>query len=375
MQPLGGVFFREQAHALKESGIQVDVVFFEPRSWRTASIAALRQQHFQIVSGTEDDLLVIRQLGWNPGLSRGVGGMLYSFLTEQLAEKYIMKYGKPDLIHVHCALWAGPAASRLKRKYNIPYVVTEHHSAVLFPQNWAATKALRKTYSEANRLISVSNHLACAMQGYVPGGAIEVVPNIVDINYFSPICREFPSSLDGPRIAAIGTLDENKSHDVLLRAFAKACVFLPAAKLAIAGEGPRREELENLVEELNIQDKVQFCGSLSREGVRDLLRGADMLVHTSKFETFGVSLIEAGAIGIPVISTKSGGPNEIVEPTTGVLVPVGDVEAISKTIISVWEKSWDPKIISEYTQRKYGSDVIIDRITNIYREVVGEDIN
>ena len=216
-QPLGGVFFREQAHALRDAGIQVDVVFVEPRSLRLASLAALYKQHFQIVSAREDDLLVVRQLGWNPGMPRGIGGNIYSSLTARLAEKYISMYGKPDVIHVHCALWAGPAASQLKRKHNIPYIITEHHSTVLHSQRGEAKKALEETYSNADRLLSVSEYLAAAMSEYIPNRKIEIVPNAVDTEFFSPEFKSAGDKADGPRVVAVGSLDTNKSHEHSLR--------------------------------------------------------------------------------------------------------------------------------------------------------------
>lgn len=369
-QPLGGVFFREQALALRDAGVQVDVVFVEPRSLRLASLSALCKQHFQIVSAREDDLLVVRQLGWNPGMPRGIGGNIYSLLTARLAEKYFEKYGKPDVIHAHCALWAGPAACLLKRKHNIPYVITEHHSAVLLSQKGAAKKALEETYSNADRLLSVSEHLAAAMSKYIPNRQIEIVPNTVDTRFFSQEFKSASAKADGPRVVAVGSLDTNKSHDVLLRAFAKVKAALPSASLTIAGDGKRRSMLEGMACDLNVAHSVRFAGPLSKEGIRDLLRESDMLVHTSKFETFGVTLIEAGAVGIPVVATECGGPTEIVTPVTGRLVAVDDIEAIAKSIEMVWAGSWDSQAIRKVIQDRYSREAIAGRISEIYEEVV-----
>lgn len=369
-QPLGGTFFQEQARALTEAGVRVDVVFVEPRSLRTASISALHKQHFQIVSAREDNLLVVRQLGWNPGLPRSIGGRIYSLLTARLANMYIEQYGKPDIIHVHCGLWAGPAARQLKRTLNIPYVITEHHSAVLVQQKGAAKKALQETYSEANRILAVSNHLARAMASYVPDRVIDIVPNIVDTCFFSPSSDAITTKSDGPRIAAVGSLDINKSHDILLRAFARVRATLPSAILTIAGDGHRRCILERMAFDLKVSHCVRFSGPLSRRGVRDLLRESDMLVHASKFETFGITLIEAGAVGIPVVATACGGPNEIVQSSTGILVPVDDLEALAKSIELAWERPWNSKSIRKLIHEKYGQIAIAKRITDIYEEVV-----
>lgn len=367
-QPLGGIFFRDQALALMSEGVQVDVVFVEPRSLRTISISALLRQRFQIVTAYEDGIFAMRRLGWNPGLPRAGSGRVYSALTFRLAERYLKRYGKPDLIHAHCALWVGPAAAKLKRTYDIPYVLTEHHSAILSLHGEKTERALCRSYAAADRLVAVSQHLADAVAMRVPDKAIDVVPNIVDTAFFSPVPRAVRT--DGPRILAVGNLDRNKSHDVLLRAFAKARVSLPQATLTIAGGGPLLAELQSLAQSLNVHEAVTFSGQLPREGVRDLLRRSDMLVQPSKYETFGVTIIEAGAVGLPVIATACGGPNEIVTSANGVLVPVDDVEAIAGSIGEVWRRPWDPAAIRRGIVQKYGRRAIVQQLKSLYHVIV-----
>ena len=365
--PLGGIFFRDQAVALRDSGHQIEVAYVEPRSLKTLSLAALLHQRFQIRDGYEDGVYTLRQLGWNLS-PYGLYGRSYSILTARLAEYYIRNRGAPDLIHVHCALWAGLAAVTIKRKYGIPYVITEHHSTVLTPQPAAAEKAMRESYMNSNRVISVSRHLASAMMDRVINREIEIVPNIVDTDYFSPEISPM-SQGKGPRIAAVGNLDSNKSHDHLLSAFAKVRTSLPFARLTIAGDGPRREELIQLASRLSINDSVRFLGLIGRDDVRNLLRDSDMLVHTSQYETFGVVLIEAGAVGIPVIATACGGPKEIVVSDTGVLVPIGDIGAIENAIHDVWSRPWESTRIRQRTIDLYGRQSVVQKLTAIYESV------
>ena len=128
--------------------------------------------------------------------------------------------------------------------------------------------------------------------------------------------------------------------------------------------------LERMACDLNVAHSVRFTGPLSREGIRDLLRESDMLVHTSKFETFGVTLIEAGAVGLPVVATECGGPAEIVTPVTGKLVAVDDNEAIAKNIEMVWAGSWNSNAIRKIIIDSYSREAIAGRISAIYEEVV-----
>jgi glycosyltransferase involved in cell wall biosynthesis len=368
--PLGGIFFKDQALALRKTGVEVDVVFVEPRSLRTVSMSALRRQHFQVVRRLEDGVFTLRQLGWNPGLPHGIGGRIYAAMTRNLAGRYFKLRGKPDLMHAHCALWAGAAAPGLKRMYGIPYVITEHHSTVLFPQRAAAETAIREAYACADRALSVSRYLAEAMARRVPGMSIAVVPNIVDTDFFSPVAGESRGESSGPRIAAIGNLDANKSYDVLLHAFGRVHAKNRAAHLTVCGEGELRVALERLACDLGVGAAVTFTGMLPRAQVRDVLRESDMLVSSSRFETFGVTLIEAGAVGIPVVATASGGPDEIVRPATGRLVPVGDVGALSVAIEETWRASWDRSAIRREILRNYGRASVSGQLRSVYESVI-----
>lgn len=97
----------------------------------------------------------------------------------------------------------------------------------------------------------------------------------------------------------------------------------------VVGDGPLRETLHSLAAALGIAPRVEFLGRLPRAGVGEALRTADAFVLSSRAETFGVVLVEALVSGVPVISTACGGPQDIVEPGMGLLVPPGDVGAMA----------------------------------------------
>jgi len=126
---------------------------------------------------------------------------------------------------------------------------------------------------------------------------------------------------DGPVIAALGRLHENKAFDTLIRAFAA----LPEGVLWLAGEGPQRSMLGDLVDELGVAGRVAFLGW--QEDPQAVIRGADILVCPSRHEPFGNVIAEGMACGKPVISTRTNGGRELIEDgVNGLLVPV-DVTA------------------------------------------------
>ena len=131
-------------------------------------------------------------------------------------------------------------------------------------------------------------------------------------------------------IVAAGRLDENKNHAMLIHAFAKIAAEYPNMKLIIYGEGDSREQLEKLIEEKELTDRISLPGSVT--DVADRISKARIFTLTSNTEGMPNSIMEAMALGIPVISTDCpcGGPATLIKDgENGLLVPVGDAYALS----------------------------------------------
>ena len=131
-------------------------------------------------------------------------------------------------------------------------------------------------------------------------------------------------------IVAAGRLDENKNHAMLIHAFAKIAGEYPTTKLVIYGEGESREKLEALVVEKGLTDRISMPGSVA--DIADRICRARIFTLTSNSEGMPNSIMEAMALGIPVVSTDCpcGGPATLIEDgVNGLLVPVGDAYALS----------------------------------------------
>jgi glycosyltransferase involved in cell wall biosynthesis len=132
---------------------------------------------------------------------------------------------------------------------------------------------------------------------------------------------------DAPLALAVGRLIEQKDHETLLRAFAIVRQQQPDARLAILGSGPLERRTRELVDELELAEAVTLPG---RTEIRDWLERADVFVHTSRWEGFGIVLLEAMLAGLPVVATSVSAVSEIVaDRETGALVEAGDVEAVA----------------------------------------------
>ena len=131
-------------------------------------------------------------------------------------------------------------------------------------------------------------------------------------------------------IVAAGRLDDNKNHAMLIHAFARIASEYPNIKLIIYGEGECREQLEQLIEEKELTDRITLPGSVT--DIADRIAKARIFTLTSNTEGMPNSIMEAMALGIPVISTDCpcGGPATLIrDGENGLLIPVGDAYALA----------------------------------------------
>ena len=141
--------------------------------------------------------------------------------------------------------------------------------------------------------------------------------------------RQFGIAPEALVIAAAGSLIHRKGHDVLLRAL--SCLNHSDMHLWIAGDGPDRPKLEGLMRELGLAARVRFLGF--QDDVPGLLRNADIVALASRADAFGLVLAEAGALGLPVVSTLVGGiPEVVAQEKTGLLVPPDDPTAFAAAL-------------------------------------------
>jgi glycosyltransferase involved in cell wall biosynthesis len=169
------------------------------------------------------------------------------------------------------------------------------------------------------------------------------IHNGIDVEYFNPdlfreegrVFRErLGIATDEKVICCVAGLRPEKLHDVLIRAFNVVHATGLPCRLLLAGEGKMNASLRQLVAELKLEGQVHFLGALS--DVRPLLATADCKVLSSAAETFSMAMLEAMAMGVPVISTEIGGAGEAIEDgVTGALVPAGNEIALAESIANV----------------------------------------
>lgn len=367
--PIRSMFFKEQALALKKASNNVGVVYNETRRITGVNINTLKKFHFQTVDVNEEGVNTIRLKGWSVLLMRNSLGIgLWIRQSVNLVEKYIKKYGKPDIIHVHCGLYAGSVAEIIKGRYKIPYVITEHSSQVLNKKMDAYHEGLLKSaYDNADALISVGEKLKQSMGSYTKN-SITVIPNIVNTSNFN--IKEITK--DKFVFVSVSNLKKSKNVDLTIKAFAKNFKDNKNVILQIAGEGEEMAPLKELSRELGVEDQVIFHGRVERKDMPSLLQNSDCFVLPSQFETFGVAYIEALACGLPIITTKCGGPEDFYREDLGCMIEVGDEEALRKSMIYVMNniENYDKKELSNYVKNKFSEGIVVNQIIKVFNNLI-----
>lgn len=359
--------------ALKKYGNKVGVVHLNLRSLRQWRSIFSRKYGTEIEIDAGLATFRCHGMAWFPRMPFA-NRCLWLWQGRRLIQKYIQQHGFPDVIHVHSMLSAGHLSLEIKQHWGIPYVVTEHSSAyargVMSPQQ---IQMARNIAQGAHRRFAVSlplceflfKNLGCE------AGVWEVMPNMVERRFMDRPLPTQGKMEEGFRFIAVALLTPNKGMHILLQSFAQAFSHEHRVVLDIGGNGPERPKLEALARDLGIQDRVRFLGALSRDQVADAIASANAFVLASNYETFGVVVVEALALGKPVIATRCGGPETIIREQDGVLVPTGDVYALSHAMRHMRRNpnQYVPGNLRASCRQRYGEESVVNRLTQVYEEV------
>ncbi len=277
---------------------------------------------------------------------------------------------RPDVIHAHVYL-AGVPAVLIGKLQRVPVVVTEHFSG--FTKRTLSRRrvlAARIAFRWASTVMPVSRCLQRAIEGYGIKARFEVVPNAVDVDLFSPDSRPEADRFT-KRLLFVGLLDPShkKGMPHLLRALAQLRQRRDDWHLDTVGDGPARGAYESMALNLGISDRITFHGLRSKREVAKFMHGADLFVLSSPLETFSVATVEALAAGTPVVVTRCGGPEELVTPEAGVIVPPDDIEALAAAIDSMLDNRdrYDSMALAAYARQRFGYEAVGEQLHQVYQ--------
>ncbi len=309
---------------------------------------------------------VSRTLGESYGTLRGKRLRATIFLTKSFLKLVAMRHQglRFDVISVHFATEA--ILARLHRLiFRCPYVfVFEGYT------DWEADQG-----RYANLQIAISNDIAkkCrARREYLP----KVIPVGVNIERFraeskSQGVRGKYHLRDERLTLTVCQLIPRKDIPTLISSAMILSKTIPQLKMLIVGDGPERGNVESLIREMNLADRVILTGEVSDGDLIGLYRAAELFVLPSVYEGFGIVLVEAMAAGLPVISTTASAIPEVVDGA-GLLVPPQDPNRLAETIISVLT---NPKLRAEMASKSimraanYDWNLIASKYERLYESV------
>lgn len=302
----------------------------------------------------------------------------YERLFRQQIHDYFERNPRPELVHVHVGMKAGRMAQWLKRRYNIPYVITEHWTGFL-PESEAGFEILppylQRKWKElahgAIGLSAVSSYLADNMKKKLELTApVKVIPNVVDTEIFHPATRHYKRDT---QFIHISGLYYQKNFDAILQAFSKVKESNPGFQLKVYG--PVKEEYKALVKQLGLDKQVSLHHEIDQEYLATYVQQSDALVLYSRYETFGCVLIEANAAGVPAIVSDIPVFHEIIrEGENGVFVKGESPDELAKAILHFMSQpnSFDPQAISAAAAARYNYTLIGKQISDWYEEVLAQ---
>ncbi len=285
-----------------------------------------------------------------------------------------------NIIHAHFTYPDGVAAALLGQRYGVPVVTTEH--APWHP-NWMDKSAIvRRQAVWAARAstfqIAVSRSVRDTIVHFTgEPEKVRVIPCGVDGAAFTSLNNG--KRPDPNQILYVGFINFNKGIDTLLKAMLQVTDHQPEAKLVIVGgsffHNTRLQEqrLRCMAHDLGLDNHVEFVGPQSPDEVARYMRESALLVLPSHAESFGTVLVEALASGTPVVATRCGGPEDIVNERVGLLIPKGNVDALASAIDRVLRRraEYDPATLRSYALANFSWERVAHRVTDLYAEAIG----
>lgn len=360
-----GSFFKEQALALQEAGINISVAYNE--IWPLTLLGKVNEK-IGLTINLEEGLKTYRYKNYNYIPKNPLMFKIFNKRMDKLYKTIVEENGKIDIIHAQSSLWAGISASYISKKYNIPLVITEHSSLNYGNVIKESYKPhIIDSYKNADKLIAVGSGLKNELKDLTGREDIKIIPNLIGIN--SPIKKE--NNNKNFTFFSLAYLEGKKGMFDLIKAFALSFRG-QNVQLIIGGDGSQKNDLQDLAISLGIGKQVIFKGALDRKEVAINMQSCDAFVLASEYETFGVVYIEALSFGKPVIGCYNGGAEDIINSSNGYIVNKKDINELSLAMKSIKKNidKFDSEEIIKLTKERYSSGKISKEIIDVYKEVV-----
>lgn len=298
-----------------------------------------------------------------------------------------------DLIHIHTPFFAHYLGLALARRFAVPVVESYHtffeqylhHYVPFLPSalmRWVARRFSTAQCNDVHALAVPSQAMLDILECYGVRTPATVIPTGIEPARFTPgegarFRARFGIPERRPVLVHVSRLAFEKNIDFVLRAMVRVRARVPDVLLVIAGDGPARRQLASLGQSLGLADNLLFTGYLDRDGsLEDCYCAGAALVFASRTETQGLVLLEAMAMGVPVVSTAVMGTAEVLAGGGGSLIAADNEEDFAAKAVQVLE---DPALRARLSleavehAHSWSAPVLAERMLHLYSSVLSQE--
>lgn len=360
-KPQSGDFILYQAQLLREEGVHLDVIgcdlqfkYILKANWKFKILSrSYKKIEYDVLEGPGyPNRLKISYDHWYKKL-------------RLLFIDYKNRNGLPRILHAHTSR-AIYAASKLKKEFQIPYIGTIHSSNFLenkFP-SWH-DEHMDDAFNQAEKIIAVSTALREAVDNKYSLKNSLVIPNFTNTDLFS-----YSEKKDNVfTFISTGNMHSIKRYDILIHAFKLFLNTTSNCQLILVGDGKETQKLKSIVSNLGLEDKITFTGEVDQNMISQLLKKSHVYIQTSRVETFCMSILEALFTGIPILSTDSLGPRDLINSNNGILMKKDDSESIASEMLTIFNSytNFNPQQIEEMAKNLFSPRVVAQKYKDIYK--------
>ncbi len=370
-----GDFIQRHAQAVSQY-CEVEVIYVK----KDENLYANTTEVKRIVTGNLTEHLIYYNSSKTPFkiLNRLISFLNYKKHFRKAIIDYFKNYGKPDYVHVHVAMNAGVAALWVKKKWNIPYFVTEHWVGYyrecvpsIFDKNFLFRSLNKRILKKAALFFPVSKGLGETVKQNFVDIPFCAIPNVVSTEFFN----YKPSTPAKFRFIHISYMNYQKNPEGIMQAAAvlkeRGYVF---EILMLGDDNNTLRSMANKYELLN--EFIFFQQPVSYKEVAVQMQKASALLLFSRFENLPCVILEGLCCGLPVISSRVGGVAEAIDVTNGILVESGDTVQLAKAMQTLMENypKYDRNAIATTAAEKYNYEKVGRQYYDLYNKMLSNPI-
>lgn len=293
-------------------------------------------------------------------------------LYKNAVKEYIIKNGLPDIVHVHVPWKAGLIALYIKKKYGLPYVITEHWGIYnhivddnYFSKPFYFRYLVKYIFEKSTYFISVSNYLAESINQFLIKKPITIIPNCVDTSlFYLNKCKHQIFTF-----IHVSNMVDVKNVTGILNAFKAFLNKTKVQNVQLVMVGNQNDFYKKMAYEMGLNNHVDFKGEIAYSQVAIEMQKAHCLVLNSHIENSPCVIGEAHCCGLPVIATKVGGIPELVNAENGILIAPNDDTALTNAFQLMYKRieTFDNELIAIKSKAKYAYTKIAKQFDDVYK--------